>query len=101
MHFKNYLMDDNKIGRNSIVKKFKIFWTYCIKSRLKIPYRYREMVKKRKKITVFWLVENSVTSETVFSRSLYIGFKWNVGFASTIRFLKTAIKAMSDAKIYL
>jgi len=39
------------MGKNCIVKKFeKFFWTQCKNFRLKIPYRYREIVKKIKKI---------------------------------------------------
>jgi len=35
------------IDRNFIVKvAIKIFWTQCQKFRLKIPYRYREILKK-------------------------------------------------------
>jgi len=40
---------------------------------LKIPYRYREIIKKLKKI------DNSMTSETMFAQSPSIGFKWEIG----------------------
>jgi len=43
------------------------------------------------------LVENSMTSETMFAQSPSIGFKWEIGCPVP----KIAIKAMSDAKKYL
>jgi len=52
------------------------------------------LLKTKKNLSFLWLVENSMTSETMFAQSPSTGFKWELD----VRFLKIAIKAMSDAK---